>query len=148
MLFTIVAIIAFFADIGTDLKVAADHFAKGNNFWWGSFTLLLVFLPSAVTNLVSFLWYKEDAELGRPPKSGWRAVCLTHLLLVGLVERWVAFKTSQQLLLRLFSAEKMGSHCTRHATHYVTRTSKVACFVLCQGRHGRVESSCCCCCYF
>lgn len=87
MLFTIVAIIAFFADIGTDLKVAADHFAKGNNFWWGSFTLLLVFLPSAVTNLVSFLWYKEDAELGRPPKSGWRAVCLTHLLLVGLVER-------------------------------------------------------------
>lgn len=87
MLFTIVAIVAFFADIGTDLKVAADHFAKGNNFWWGSFTLLLVFLPSAVTNLVSFLWYKEDAELGRPPKSGWRVVCLTHLLFVGLIER-------------------------------------------------------------
>ena len=87
MLFTVVAIIAFFADIGTDLKVAADHYNKGNHFWWGSLTLLLVFVPSAVTNVVSFLWYKEDTDLGRPPDSGWKAVCMTHFLLVGLVER-------------------------------------------------------------
>ena len=86
--FTVVAIAAFFADIGTDLKVAADHFTKGNHYWWGSFTLLLVFLPSVVTNLVSFFWYKEDdKEIGRPPKSGWKAVLVTHLCLIGMVER-------------------------------------------------------------
>ena len=86
--FTVVAIAAFFGDIGTDLKVAADHFTKGNHYWWGSFTLLLVFLPSVVTNLVSFFWYKEDdKEIGRPPKSGWKAVLVTHLCLIGMVER-------------------------------------------------------------
>lgn len=87
--FSVVAIVAFFADIGTDLKVAADHFTKGNNYWWGSFTLLLVFVPSVITNLVSFFWYKEDdKELERPPKSGWKVVSVTHLFLVGLVERY------------------------------------------------------------
>ena len=86
--FTVVAIGAFFADIGTDLKVAADHFTKGNHYWWGSFTLLLVFLPSVITNLVSFFWYKEDdKEIDRPPKSGWKVVLVTHLFLVGMVER-------------------------------------------------------------
>ena len=86
--FSVAAIVAFFADIGTDLKVAADHFTKGNNYWWGSFTLLLVFVPSVITNLVSFFWYKEDdKELERPPKSGWKVVSVTHLFLIGLVER-------------------------------------------------------------
>lgn len=88
LFFAVVAIGAFFADIGTDLKVAADHFTKGNNYWWGSFTLMLVFLPSAVTNLVSYFWYKEDdKQVGRSPTSGWKVVSVTHLLLVGLVER-------------------------------------------------------------
>lgn len=86
--FTIVAIAAFFADIGTDLKVAADHFSKGHNYWWGGFTLLLVFIPSAVTNMVSFLWYKEDEKMTtRQPKSGWKIVYVTHFFLVGMVER-------------------------------------------------------------
>ena len=85
---SVVAIGAFFADIGTDLKVASDHFTKGNNYWWGSLTLVLVFLPSAVTNLVSFFWYKEDdKQMGRQPKSGWKVVSVTHFFLVGLVER-------------------------------------------------------------
>jgi len=86
---SVVAIGAFFADIGTDLKVASDHFTKGNNYWWGSLTLMLVFLPSAVTNLVSFFWYKEDdKQMGRQPKSGWKVVSVTHFFLVGLVERY------------------------------------------------------------
>lgn len=86
--FSAVTIGAFFADIGTDLKVAADHFRTGSN-WWGSFTVMLVLLPSVVTNLVSFFWYKEDEQIGRrpKPKSGWNVVSITHLFLVGLVER-------------------------------------------------------------
>ena len=86
ILFSVVAIGAFFADIGTDLKVAADHFATGSP-WWGSFTVMLVLLPSVITNLVSFFWYKEDEHIGRPPKSGWRTVSITHFFLVGLIER-------------------------------------------------------------
>ena len=86
--FTVVAIAAFFTDVGTDLKVAADHFTKGKNYWWGSLSLLLVVLPSVVTNLVSFFWYKEDdKEIGRPPKSGWKVVSITHLFLSGMAER-------------------------------------------------------------
>jgi len=85
--FSVVAIGAFFADIGTDLKVAADHYTAGSN-WWASFTVMLVLLPSVVTNLFSFLWYKEDDEQSeRRPKSGWRTVGITHFFLVGLVER-------------------------------------------------------------
>ena len=88
LFFTVVAIAAFFADIGTDLKVAADHFSKGHNYWWGSFTLLLVLIPSVVTNMVSFLWYKEDEKMTtRQPKSGWKIVSVTHFFLVGMVER-------------------------------------------------------------
>ena len=85
--FLIVAIGTFLADIGTDLKVAADHYTAGNN-WWASFTLTLVLLPLVVTNLMSFLWHKEDKlEQMRPQQSGWKTVAITHLLLVGLVER-------------------------------------------------------------
>ena len=85
--FSVVAIGAFFADIGTDLKVAADHYTAGSN-WWASFTVMLVLLPSVVTNLISFFWYKEDDEqVGRRPKGGWRTVAVTHFFLVGLVER-------------------------------------------------------------
>ncbi|XP_068729417.1 XK-related protein 6-like [Montipora capricornis] len=87
--FTIGGIIAFFADIGTDLKVAADHFTQGQNYWWGSFTVMLVFFPSVVTNLVSFFWYKEDEKrLKNAPESGWVAVKWTHLCLIGIVERY------------------------------------------------------------
>ena len=85
--FAVVAIGAFFADIGTDLKVAADHYTAGSN-WWASLTVMLVLLPSVVTNLFSFFWYKEDYEqVERRPKSGWKTVAITHLFLVGLVER-------------------------------------------------------------
>ena len=84
--FTVVAIGAFFADIATDLKVAADHFRAGSN-WWGSFTVMFVLLPSIIINLVSFFWYKEDEKIGRRPKSGWKVVKLTHFFLVGPIER-------------------------------------------------------------
>ena len=85
--FSIVAMGAFFADVVTDLKVAADHYTAGSN-WWASLTVMLVLLPSVVTNLFSFFWYKEDYEqVERRPKSGWRTVAITHLFLVGLVER-------------------------------------------------------------
>ena len=85
--FSIVAMGAFFADVVTDLKVAADHYTAGSN-WWASLTVMLVLLPSVVTNLFSFFWYKEDYEqVERRPKSGWKTVAITHLFLVGLVER-------------------------------------------------------------
>ena len=90
--FSIVAMGAFFADIVTDLKVAADHYTAGSN-WWASFTLTLVLLPSVVTNLVSFFWHKEDEQIhvdeqnGERPHSGWKTVPITHLLLGGLLER-------------------------------------------------------------
>ena len=87
IILTIVGLGAFFADIGTDLKVAADHFEAGSN-WWASFTVLLVLLPSIFTNLVSFFWYKEDeVHSGRKPKHGWRIIFVTHVFLIGLVER-------------------------------------------------------------
>ncbi len=90
--FSVVAMGAFFADIVTDLKVAADHYTAGST-WWASFTLTLVLLPSVVTNLVSFFWHKEDEQIhvdeqiGEQPQSGWKTVSITHLLLGGLVER-------------------------------------------------------------
>ena len=86
---TIGGIAAFFADTGTDLKIAIDHFTTGQDYWWGSFTLMLVFLPSVITNLVSYFCYKEDSKrLKRPPESGWKAVCWTHCFLVGVLERY------------------------------------------------------------
>lgn len=84
--FSVVGIGAFFADIATDLKVAADHFRAGSN-WWGSLTVTFVLLPSIIINWVSFFWYKEDEKIGRRPKSGWRVVVATHLFLVGPIER-------------------------------------------------------------
>ena len=91
--FSIVAMAAFFADIVTDLKVAADHYTAGSN-WWASFTLSLVLLPLVVTNLVSFFWHKEDEQIhvdkhiAERPQSGWKTVSVTHFILLGgLVER-------------------------------------------------------------
>ena len=90
--FSVVAMGAFFADIVTDLKVAADHYTAGSN-WWASFTLTLALLPSVVTNLVSFFWHKEDEQIhvneqiGERPQSGCKTMSITHLLLGGLVER-------------------------------------------------------------
>lgn len=87
--FTIGGIAAFFADTGTDLKVAIDHFTTGQDYWWGGFTLTLVFLPSVVTNVVSYFWYKEDSKrLKRPPEGGWKEVCWTHWFLVGVLQRY------------------------------------------------------------
>lgn len=87
--FTIGGIAAFFADTGTDLKVAVDHFTTGQDYWWGGFTLLLVFLPSVVTNVVSYFWYKEDSKrYKRPPEGGWKEVCWTHCFLVGVLQRY------------------------------------------------------------
>ena len=92
VVFSVVAMVAFFADIVTDLKVAADHYTAGS-YWWASFTLMLVLLPSVVTNLVSFFWHKEDEQIqvdeqiGERPQSGSKTVFITHLLLGGMVER-------------------------------------------------------------
>jgi hypothetical protein len=86
LIFTIIGLFAFFADSGTDLKVASDHFTTGNP-WWGTFTLLLVFFPTVLVNLVSYFFYKEDGDCDIKPKSGWKAVKITHILQVGLVER-------------------------------------------------------------
>ena len=90
--FSVVAMVAFFADIVTDLKVAADHYTAGSD-WWASFTLMLVVLPSVVTNLVSFFWHKEDEQIhvdeqiGERPQIGSKIVSITHLLLGGMLER-------------------------------------------------------------
>lgn len=89
IMLTVVAMGAFFADIGTDLKVSADHFGAGNN-WWGGLTLCLVFIPCFIVNVVSFLWYNEDEEKAcRKPESGWRIVMVTHFFQLGLLERYI-----------------------------------------------------------
>lgn len=86
LIFTIIGLGAFFADSGTDLKVASDHFTTDHP-WWGTFTLILVIFPSILVNIVSYFFYKEDEEHGTVPESGWKAVKITHCCQVGLVER-------------------------------------------------------------
>lgn len=86
LIFTIIGLGAFFADSGTDLKVASDHFTAGHP-WWGFFTLVLVIFPTILVNVVSYFFYKEDEDNGTAPESGWKGVKITHIFQVGLVER-------------------------------------------------------------
>ena len=88
IILTVVAMGTFFGDLGTDFKVAADHFRAGD-YSWGGLTIFLILFPSIVINLVSFLWYVEDEEKTcRQPRGGWKRVITTHFLQLGILERY------------------------------------------------------------
>ncbi|XP_031550249.1 cell death abnormality protein 8-like [Actinia tenebrosa] len=119
LIFTIIGFGAFFADTGTDIKVASDHFTTGDP-WWGTFTLILVIFPAILVNLVSYFFYKEDEGHGRVPESGWKAVKITHICQVGLVERY------WQILVKGYQIKFKKLRETLHYELYIAMNLDVA----------------------
>uniref|UniRef100_A0A4W5L9M0 XK-related protein n=1 Tax=Hucho hucho TaxID=62062 RepID=A0A4W5L9M0_9TELE len=58
-LWLILALLVFFWDVGTDLLLAADYYARQDYLWFG-LTLFLVLVPSIVVQILSFRWFVQD----------------------------------------------------------------------------------------
>ena len=72
----VLSLMPWLGDVASDLKVATDHYLAGDRVWF-SLTLLLVLVPSMLTQLVSFFFHKHDAEK-------WP---ILHMLQLGVVKR-------------------------------------------------------------
>ncbi|KAG7316636.1 hypothetical protein KOW79_020177 [Hemibagrus wyckioides] len=58
-LWIVLALLVFFWDVGTDLWLAADYYAKQDYLWFG-LTLFFVLVPSVLVQILSFRWFVQD----------------------------------------------------------------------------------------
>lgn len=69
-LWTLVSVITFIADVGSDLLVCVKYYRE-KNFWWFSLTLGFVLAASFAMQLFSAKWLLEDGK---------RQQCFAYLL--------------------------------------------------------------------
>nr|XP_060631298.1 XK-related protein 4 [Anolis sagrei ordinatus] len=69
-LWILAAVAVYFADVGTDLWLAADYYLRGQRWWFG-LTLFFVLLGSLSVQVFSFRWFVHDfgAEEGSSSSS-------------------------------------------------------------------------------
>ncbi|XP_036437553.1 XK-related protein 6b [Colossoma macropomum] len=58
-LWIVLALLVFFWDVGTDVWLAADYYAK-RDYLWGGLTLFFVLVPSVLVQILSFRWFVQD----------------------------------------------------------------------------------------
>ncbi|XP_051731180.1 XK-related protein 6b [Ctenopharyngodon idella] len=58
-LWIVLALLVFFWDVGTDLWLALDYYAKQDYLWFG-LTLFFVLVPSVLVQILSFRWFVQD----------------------------------------------------------------------------------------
>jgi len=58
-LWIVLALLVFFWDVGTDLCLAADYYARRDYLWFG-LTLFFVLVPSVLVQILSFRWFVQD----------------------------------------------------------------------------------------
>ncbi|XP_054841420.1 XK-related protein 4 [Eublepharis macularius] len=58
-LWILAAVAVYFADVGTDLWLAADYYLRGQRWWFG-LTLFFVLLGSLSVQVFSFRWFVHD----------------------------------------------------------------------------------------
>ncbi|XP_056120464.1 XK-related protein 6b [Rhinichthys klamathensis goyatoka] len=58
-LWIVLALLVFFWDVGTDLWLALDYYAKQDYLWCG-LTLFFVLVPSVLVQILSFRWFVQD----------------------------------------------------------------------------------------
>lgn len=75
-LWIVLALLILFWDVGTDLWLAADYYAKQDYLWFG-LTLFFVLVPSVLVQILSFRWFVQDYTGGGLGSveglSSWRA---------------------------------------------------------------------------
>lgn len=72
-LWILAAVAVYFADVGTDLWLAVDYYARGQRWWFG-LTLFFVLLGSLSVQVFSFRWFvhdftAEDSAVAAPASS-------------------------------------------------------------------------------
>ncbi|KAL8182128.1 UNVERIFIED_CONTAM: XK- protein 4 [Gekko kuhli] len=72
-LWILAAVAVYFADVGTDLWLAADYYLRGQRWWFG-LTLFFVLLGSLSVQVFSFRWFvhdftAEDSAVAAPASS-------------------------------------------------------------------------------
>ncbi|KAI4872741.1 hypothetical protein NFI96_026980 [Prochilodus magdalenae] len=58
-LWIVLALLVFFWDVGTDVWLAADYYAK-RDYLSGGLTLFFVLVPSVLVQILSFRWFVQD----------------------------------------------------------------------------------------
>ncbi|XP_076319297.1 XK-related protein 4-like isoform X2 [Tachypleus tridentatus] len=93
---TLVCIVSYIINIGTDVAVSYLLFVEGN-FWWFGFTVASTAIPALTVNIFSIRWYMHDAQetksqseaLAKPhtSKKDWIMRIFFHIVLLGPVLR-------------------------------------------------------------
>nr|XP_020666210.1 XK-related protein 8 [Pogona vitticeps] len=97
--FSFMGTVAFLADLGIDVWVAASYL-KASDYYWGGLVLGLLVLSSLTTQFFSWAWYQSDPpDLRQELPTGWTLITL-HVLQLGY-------------LYRCLHALKVGFHVCR-----------------------------------
>lgn len=78
--------LAFLADLGADLWMAASY-VKARDYHWGGLVFGLLVLSSLATQLFSWAWYQSDPEELRQELTTDRALLVLHVLQLGYLYR-------------------------------------------------------------
>ena len=94
-LLTIVGLVFYVVDIGTDVGLAVIYFAE-KQYVWAGLTLLFVLAGLLVSQLFSFAWYRDDMKDGLTDPDGRGTVAgmstgvlvVLHVFGMGVVSRY------------------------------------------------------------
>ncbi|XP_076319298.1 uncharacterized protein LOC143230128 isoform X1 [Tachypleus tridentatus] len=108
---TLVCIVSYIINIGTDVAVSYLLFVEGN-FWWFGFTVASTAIPALTVNIFSIRWYTHDAQetksqseaLAKPhtSKKDWIMRIFFHIVLLGPVLRKASRTLCETKHLQIF----------------------------------------------
>ena len=78
---TVLAIIGYFFDLGSDLFLAYQYYQRGQPWWFG-LTLGFVFLPSIVIGIFSLRWYILDYKHDVKNRVSWKVWVVRIIVLI------------------------------------------------------------------
>ncbi|XP_034428453.1 XK-related protein 9 isoform X1 [Hippoglossus hippoglossus] len=112
-LLTIVGLVLYVVDIGTDVGLALRHFGE-KQYVWAGLTLLFVLAGLLVSQIFSFAWYRDDMKDGLTNPDGRGTVAgmstgelvVLHIFGMGVVSRYY------HLLKKGFKVVRMTPMCS------------------------------------
>ncbi|MBN3295224.1 XKR9 protein, partial [Amia calva] len=86
-IFTILGVLTYAVDIGTDVCVSFVYFMEGDYYWF-VLTLLCVFSATLTVQTFSYSWFKDDQDQGEEHGISRHGVVVLHLLQMGIFTRY------------------------------------------------------------
>lgn len=100
LLFSVVAIIGYIFDVGSDINLAYVYYF-GREWWWFGLTVSFITIPSLIISCFSLAWYIRDhyEESVQVHPVRWIPRILMHVLLLGPVVRLVRDNRNSDIIV-------------------------------------------------